>query len=66
MSSAESPDRRHEMPEDPTQDPEEALDTVEERVFGSTADQERDDDAEHGADDGDASTSTPVADEPPA
>lgn len=66
MSSAQPPGDRHEVSEDPTQNPEEAVDALEERVFGATADQERDDESEHGSDDDEAATSTPVADEPPA
>lgn len=62
----DAPTGRHEMPEDPTRNPEEALDTLEERVLGATANQVRGDEGAPGPDDEDASTSTPVTDESPA
>lgn len=52
------------MPEDPTQDPEQALDALEDKVFGTTADQERgEDEGKQNQDDADT---TPVTDESPA
>ncbi|MET0190798.1 MAG: hypothetical protein ABW212_17490 [Pseudonocardia sediminis] len=57
---------KNEMPDDPQRNPEQAVDALEEKVFGSTADQERDDEADPAAENTDDAGTTPVADEPPA
>ena len=58
----------HEMPDDPSPHPEQALDAMEENVFGSTMDQERDDDsADPDQEDAqDATTAPPTTTESPA
>lgn len=58
----------HQMPDDPSQDPEQALDAMEEQVFGSTMNQLRRDDTPDPDQDRpeDGAISTPTTAESPA